>query len=317
MVTSLPPSGRQVELLNGDQRATVVEVGAGLRTYEVGGVAVLDGYPENRMCNGGRGQLLLPWPNRIRDGRYEVRREPQQLALTEPELHHAIHGLARWLPWRLEQPDAAAVTGRCELPPQPGYPFRLDCRVTYRLGPGGLEVEVALTNRSPRSAPAGMGAHPYLAPGDGLVDGARLAIPAARRLVTDERSIPVGSAEVAGGPYDFRKPRQIADTVLDTAYTELTRDADGWVRVELARADGLTLTLSADHAWNFLQVYTGETLPEPERRRGLAVEPMTCPPNAFNSGEGLRMLEPGETFAGVWRIGVSGTRSSGTGQDGS
>jgi aldose 1-epimerase len=296
------PSGRQVELTHGGQRVVVVEVGGGLRAYQVDGVDVLDGYPADRMCNGGRGQLLIPWPNRIAGGRYELAGTPQQLPLTEPEHGNAIHGLVRWMPWRLEQPAAGHVVGSCPVHPQPGYPFRLDCTVDYRLDDAGLAVTMAVANRSDRDAPVGLGAHPYLAAGPGLVDGARLRLPAATRLITDERGIPRGREPVDGGDYDFRPDRLLGPTALDTAYADLDRDPDGTVRVVLSRADGIRVTLWADGTFTHLQVYTGETLPEPQRRRGLAVEPMTCPPNAFASGDGLRLLAPGGTLTGTWGI---------------
>ncbi|MFL6128880.1 MAG: aldose 1-epimerase family protein [Mycobacteriales bacterium] len=296
------PSGRQVELRHGTQRAVVVEVGGGLRTYRLDGVDVLDGYAEDRMCDGGRGQLLIPWPNRIADGRYELAGTGYQLALTEPATGNAIHGLTRWSPWRLEQPADGRAIGSWVLHPQPGYPFRLDCTVTYRLDGAGLSVTMAVVNRADRDAPVGFGAHPYLAAGTGLVDGARLRLPASTRLVTDDRSIPRGRAPVDGSEYDFRAERAIGSTALDTAYADLDRDPDGMARVRLSRADGLQVTLWADATFSHLQVYTGETLPEPQRRRGLAVEPMSCPPNAFASGDGLRLLAPGGTLAGSWGI---------------
>jgi aldose 1-epimerase len=296
------PSGRQVELRHGDQRATVVEVGGGLRTYSAGGVDVLDGYAEDAMCNGGRGQLLIPWPNRIDGGRYEIGGTRYQLALTEPSTGNAIHGLVRWLPWRVEGRFAGEAVATCTIHPSPGYPFRIDCTAAYRLDDAGLTVTTSVANRGERDAPVGFGAHPYLAAGSGNVDAARLRLPAATRLILDERSIPRGSEPVEGSPYDFRADRPIGTTVLDTAYADVEHDPDGLVRVRLSRADGRAVMLWADEAFTHLQVFTGETLPEPQRRRGLAVEPMTCPPNAFASGDGLRMLGPGEMFSGSWGI---------------
>jgi aldose 1-epimerase len=301
-----PPSGQQVELRHGTQRATVVEVGGGLRTYQVAGVDVLDGYAEDKMCNGGRGQVLIPWPNRIEDGRYELGGRRYQLALTEPATGHAIHGLVRWSPWRLEQPSAGHAVASWALHPRPGYPFRLGCTVGYRLDDAGLAVTMAVVNRSDRDAPVGLGAHPYLSAGAGLVDEVRLEVPASTRLVADDRSIPRGREPVDGGPYDFRRGRPVGGTVLDAAYTDLVREPDGIARVRLSRVDGAEVVLWADGAWTHLQVFTGETLPEPQRRRGLAVEPMTCPPNAFGSGDGLRLLAPGDTLTGSWGIAATG-----------
>jgi aldose 1-epimerase len=299
-----PPSGAQVELSYADQRATVVEVGGGLRSYEVGGQAVLDGYDRSAMCTGGRGQLLVPWPNRIADGRYRYDGEVQQLALTEPIEHHAIHGLTRWASWQLTQPDPATVLASYLLRPQPGYPFTLSCQAAYQLGPAGLTVQLAVTNRTGLPAPVGLGAHPYLLAGDAPVDAVSLQVPGRTRLVTDRRGIPTGREDVAGTRHDFRRPRPVGDLLLDTAYTDLIRDPDGLARVCFGRPDGRQVTVWADRGWPYLQVYTGDTLEPAERRRSLAVEPMTCPPNAFNQDGGPSLLAPAQTLGGSWGVQV-------------
>jgi aldose 1-epimerase len=299
-----PPSGAQVELSYADQRVTVVEVGGGLRSYEVCGAAVLDGYDRSAMCTGGRGQLLVPWPNRIADGRYEHEGEVLQLPLSEPVEHHAIHGLTRWASWQLTQPDPATVLASYLLRPQPGYPFTLECEAAYRLGPDGLAVRVAVTNRGSRSAPVGLGVHPYLLAGTTPVDAVSLQVPGQTRLLTDRRGIPTGQEDVTGTRHDFRQSRPIGDLLLDTAYTDLIRDPDGLARVRFERPDGWRLTLWADHNWPYLQVYTGDTLLPAERRRSLAVEPMTCPPNGFNYPGASLLVAPAETVGGSWGIRV-------------
>jgi aldose 1-epimerase len=297
----VPPSGAQVELRWGDQRATVVEVGGGLREYEVGGRPVLDGYDRSAMCTGGRGQLLVPWPNRIADGRYEYDGQPMQLPLSEPVQKHAIHGLTRWASWQLTQPDPATVLAAYVLHPQPGYPFTLHCAAAYRLGPDGLTVDLAVTNRSERAAPVGLGTHPYLLVGDPLVNAATLQVPGRTRLISDQRGIPTGREDVAGTGYDFREPGPIGELLLDTAYTDLIRGPDGRARVCLTTSDGWRLVLWSDENWPYLQVYTGDTLAVPERRRSLAVEPMTCPPNAFNCAD-QPLLAAAGTVGGTWGI---------------
>jgi aldose 1-epimerase len=301
----IPPSGRQVEIVHGDARVTVVEVGGGLRDYRVGGRPVLDGYGAGEQCTWGRGQLLVPWPNRIPDGRYTVDGRVEQLALTEPEQHNAIHGLTRWSAWSLEQPAADAVVAEHVLHPQPGYPFTLRCRASYRLGPDGLAVEMAVTNLSGAPAPVGMGAHPYLLAGDGGVGPVSVLIPAETRLLADHRGIPSGRAAVPGTGDDYRTARRVGDAVLDCTYTDLAPDPDGRVRVRLGLPDGAEVVLWADATWPYLQVFTGDTMPEPERRRSIAVEPMTCAPNAFNTGDGLHRLAPDATLAGTWGITVT------------
>jgi aldose 1-epimerase len=301
----IAPSGRQVEIVHGDQRAVVVEVGGGLREFLVGDWPVLDGYDVSAQCTWGRGQLLLPWPNRIPDGQYELDGERQQLPLTEPDLHNAIHGLTRWSAWRLDQPARNRAEASHVVHPQPGYPCTLRCEALYLLDRDGLTVTMSVTNLSDRPAPVGMGAHPYFLVGDAGVDAASLGVPASTRLLTDDRGIPTGRADVAGTDEDFRRLRPIGPTALDTAYTDIVRDPDGVTRVRLAVPDRGEVTVWADQAWSFVQVFTGDTMPESERRRSVAVEPMTCAPNAFNSGEGLLLLAPDETVTGTWGIETS------------
>jgi len=293
------PSGEQYELRHGSQRAVVVEVGAGLREYEVAGQPVLDGYPEGEMVGGGRGAVLAPWPNRIANGAYELDGQRYQLALTEADHHNAIHGLVRWANWSCAGHEQHSVRMRLLLHPQPGYPFTLSFEAEYALGDGGLSVSVTARDVGAARAPYGIGHHPYLRASGGLVDGARLALPAATRLELDERGIPTGTtAAVEGSEYDFREQRPIGSLKLDTPYTDLARDPDGLARVRL---DGVTLWLDGSFGW--LQVFTGDTVQPPERRRqGLAVEPMTCAPDAFHNGWGLRVLEPGQALTTRWGI---------------
>lgn len=292
-----PPSGAQFPIASGQQAATVVEVGGGLRTYSAAGVDLVDGYQEEERCRGGRGQLLLPWPNRLRDGRYRFGGEDQQLALSEPDRHNAIHGLVRWMNWTatVHRPDR--VTMELVLHPQPGYPFILGLSVEYRLDGAGLTVATTATNLGAEPCPYGAGAHPYLTVGTELVDDATLEAPGATRLETDDRGIPVGSVPVAGTPYDFREPRQVGDVALDTAYTDLE---DTQVRLTGPDGHGVTLRMDASHRW--LMLFTGDTLSRDRRRRSLAVEPMTCAPNAFVTGDGLRLLEPEEAWTTSWGI---------------
>jgi aldose 1-epimerase len=293
-----PPSGSQYRIASGDQEVTVVEVGGGLRTYTVAGAEVLDGYGEAEQCRGGRGQLLVPWPNRIRDGQYNFAGEDHQLALTEPSRHNASHGLVRWMNWTAAVHEADRVVVELVLHPQPGYPFVLGLSVDYRLGPGGLSVATTATNLGDRPGPYGAGAHPYLTVGTDRVDDALLEAPGGTWLEADDRGIPTGSSPVDGTPYDFRLPRPIGDLVLDTAYTDLTGN-----EVVLADRDGeRRLTLWLDQSYRWLMIFTGDTLEPARRRRGLAVEPMTCPPDAFATGEGVRVLDPGEAWTTTWGL---------------
>lgn len=298
------PSGYQVEIRSGRHHAVITELGGGLRTYNVGPRAVLDGYDSTEMCSGGRGQLLLPWPNRIGDGAYRFRDANYQLALTDPSKHNAIHGLVRWVPWSLDQqgPDHAVAHHR--LHPQPGYPFSLDLEVDYQVSEQGLRVEVAATNVGDKAAPYGAGQHPFLSVGTEFVDDAVLQVPASAMVPADERGLPTGDpVSVADTAYDFRQPRRIGPAVMDVCYAELARDADGMARVVLSHPSGdPAATLWADESVDYVMVFSGDTLAANRRRRSLAIEPMTCPPDAFRSGTALLVIEPGQRTTTTWGI---------------
>lgn len=300
----VPPSGREVVLRSGGAVATVVEVGGGLRTYDVAGVPVVDGYPREVMVTAGRGQPLVPWPNRIRGGRYEWDGRTISAPLNEPAKGNAIHGFTRWHNWALSQTDDRSASAALRLHPLTGYPFTLDLRTDYALDAGGLTVTTTARNVGARACPYGHGAHPFVTVGTDLVDDALLELRARSYLVTDEAQIPTGREPVAGTPYDFRTPRRLGDGPLDTAFADLERDADGLVRVRLSDpGSGRAVTVWADASYAYWQVFTGDTVPETERRRrSLAVEPMTCPPNAFVTGEAVVRLEPGQQVTTRWGI---------------
>ena len=309
----LAPSGEQFEIVRGEQRAVVVEVGGGLRSYAIAGRDLIDGYDAGEMSTSGRGQVLIPWPNRVQAGSYEFGGRSHQLALDEPSAGNAIHGLVRWAVWRIAEREASRVVVAHRLYPQPGYPFALELSIEYTLSDRGLQARTTATNAGTDPCPFGSGAHPYLTVGTGPVDSVLLHVPARTVLHSDEHGIPVGSGAVDRTEYDFRQPRPIGATKLDTAFTDLERDEDGVARVELRRPDhdgpdrdgrdrcgGVTLWV--DERYPYLMLYTGDDRPD-VNRRSLAVEPMTCPPNAFRSGDDLIVLEPGDSFQGSWGIG--------------
>jgi aldose 1-epimerase len=298
------PSGEQYEIRYGEASATVVQVGGGLRTYTVGDRPILDGYDLDAMCDGARCQSLVPWPNRVRDGKWSWRGQDMQLALTEPEQHNAIHGLVRWLPWSLVSRDAASLTVGCTSYPQPGYPWTIEVRNAWSLDADGVAVETTIVNRSDTTAPVACGFHPYLTVGTATIDDAILTLPGSTRILTGDQQIPSGRESVAGTPYDFRTPKQIGELKIDHTYTDLRRDDDGRCRLRLARADrAAQVTVWVDQAFGFLEIFTGDGLPDPARRRqGLGVEPMSVPPNALETGERVVALEPGGTWRGSWGI---------------
>lgn len=300
------PSGEQYEISGGGYRAVVTEAGGGLRLLEYDGRPLVLGFGEDQPASAGRGQLLAPWPNRIRDGRFTFDGRELQLPITEPKRGHASHGLVRWTSWTLEEITAHSVSLVYRLMSQPGYPWTLDLHVLHDLSADGLTVTFTATNLSASRAPYALGAHPYLTAGPGPVDRWELTLPAATRLLTDERLIPTGREDVRDTELDFRMARPIRSTRLDTAFTDLSRDADGRVTVLLrdpAADQGVALWMDARH--DYLQVYTGDDLPK-QARESLAVEPMTAPPDAFNSHEGLVVLAPagseGDEHSASWGI---------------
>jgi aldose 1-epimerase len=300
-VTELP-SGRQFEIARGSQRAVAVEVGGGLRLYDADGQPVLDGYSDDEMVGGGRGAVLAPWPNRLSGGAYEFQGARYQLAHTEPDRHHAIHGLVRWANWACAEHTADRVRLAIILHPQPGYPFCLSLSVEYALSDAGLTVTSSAENAGSQAAPFGLGHHPYLTAGTDRVDAARLQLPAASHLELNDRAIPTCVVlPLEGTELDFRRPKPIDTLQLDTPYADLIFDADGRARVVLEGRRRVTLWM--DRAFGYIQVFTGDTLQPPARRRqGLAVEPMTCAPDAFNNHLGLRILQPGQTFTASWGL---------------
>lgn len=307
-VSPQPPTGQQVCITHGDHEVWSVSVAAGLRSYDVAGRPLLDGFEPGERPGGGRGQTLVPWPNRVAGARYRFDGTEQQLAVTEPPAGNAIHGLARWVRWDVLNQSAASVTWGHVVVPQPGWPTSLDCRVTYALGDDGLTVTTTATNVGTSPCPYGTGAHPYLRVGAGLVDAMSLRVPADSWFETDSAGIPVAAHAVLGTDYDLRRAQPIGPRVLDTCFGDLHRDDDGRWRVRLASpADGgvdvgTAVTLWADEAYGWVQVFTGDTLPAAARRRGLAVEPVTCPPDAFNSGVGLARLAPGQSHTATWGL---------------
>jgi aldose 1-epimerase len=305
--TLTSPSGRQLVVSAGNLRAVAVEVGGGLRELTIGGEPVVWGYPPSAIASGGRGQILVPWPNRVEDGTYRFGDAAGSAALDEPEHHNAIHGLVRWLLWRVREHTSTRVALGCELAPQPAYPWRLLLEVTYEVGEDGLVVETTAENRSETPAPFGFGAHPYLAAGERGIDSCMLEVPASRRLLLDERGLPTGSEPVEGSPFDFRTARALDGMRLDDCFTDLRPPHEhlpqgaAW-QVTLTRPDGGRWRLWADSGLPYVMIYTGDTLAPADRRRAVAVEPMTCPPNALRSGESLVTLAPGERWSGRFGI---------------
>ena len=274
-----------------------------MRSYTVDGVDVIDGFGVDELCDFGRGQVLAPWPNRLADGRYSFAGREGHAAIDEPDRRNAIHGLVRWLPWHVVSRVQNRISLSCVLHPQPGYPWRLALSIEYRLGRSGLSVTFRATNLDDGVAPFGVGFHPYLTLGT-AVDAMALMVPAARRLLSDDRGLPVGSRPVTGSEFDFTSRRWVGPTHLDTAYTDFQRRVDGTMCIELDdAAGGRGVTVWMDAQFKYVMIFSGDTVEPPERRRrSLAVEPMSCPPDALRSGVDVVALDLGASWQGTWGL---------------
>lgn len=306
----IPRSGRQYSLAAHGYTADVASVGASLRTLRHSarsGETARDlvvPFEADELRPGYRGATLAPWPNRIVDGRYVFGGEEHQLPLTEPARGQALHGLATWLEFEPVAVEPERVLLAAVIEPQEGYPFRVEVVVEYRLGADGLTQTVTGRNLGAEAAPWGTGPHPYLVAGEGRVDDWTLTLPAASVLtVTPDRLSPVAIESVEAHPeFDFRVARVIADTFIDHAFTGLPAEASD-TRVLLTSPGGTGVEMAWDGACPWVQVHTADTPGTPETHRvGLAVEPMTCAPDAFNSGAGLVVLDPGAQSSAGWRI---------------
>jgi aldose 1-epimerase len=288
-------NGTVIHLAAGEYEATVVSVGAGLARLAWGGTDLVLPFDVDRIPPAYQGKTLIPWPNRIADGRYDFGGVTHELPVNEHATGTSLHGLACWQDWEVATAGPEEARFTCVLVPRYGYPFHLRSEVTYRLtATAGLEVTIESTNIGTTPAPYGSSTHPYLTCGLAPVDECTLECPAGRVILTDERLLPRDLVPVEAVGMDFRAARLLGDQQVDHAFGDLP--PDGW-QVTLAHpGSGVTSRLSAREPW--LQIYSGELL----GRRGAAVEPMTCPPDAFNSGTDLVVLEPGQSHAIAFRI---------------
>ncbi|UIP59317.1 aldose 1-epimerase family protein [Agromyces marinus] len=301
------PTGEQFELetttSTGDVRATVTAVAAGLRTLTINGIDLVPPFGEERTPPSGAGIVLVPWPNRIRDGVWTHGETTHQLAITEPPRNTAIHGLLRYTEYTPVDRDRDSVTLAATIHPQLGYPFLVRTAVRYELVSDGMKVTHFLENLGADPAPVAVGTHPYLKIGGVPTEELTLRLDAASHIEVDDRLLPVGEVPVDGTEWDLRDGRRVGDLSLDDAFGEL-ESVDGTVEHTLTAPDGRSVSVWADDEFAYVQVYT--TAAFPGESAAIAVEPMTAPADAFNSGKGLRWLDPGEQWEVSWGIRFAG-----------
>jgi len=295
------------------QRAVVSPWGGALRRYwllDDSGqeTDIVWGYSGGNHKRGGQGDVLIPFAGRIGHGRYSFDGQQFQLECNDKEGPNAIHGFVRNLPWHVCEAqanrvmfdvrlDADAYAGR-------GYPFSLEVRVTYELDAQGLSCSFTVNNLGPRTAPVGVGFHPYFTVGTSLIDETEVEIPGAGYLEFNERLVPTGTIlNVAGTPWDYRRYREIGRQCFNHCYVQLERDAQGMATASLRHtASGRAIDVVMDSAFSAVVVYTGDAIADTPRA-ALAIEPMTCASDAFNHPEwGLKRLSSGGTFSGRYRV---------------
>ncbi|MEO6529839.1 MAG: aldose 1-epimerase family protein [Specibacter sp.] len=292
-------TGTQFTLARGDATAIITALAAGLRHYDKGGTALVEDYPLDAIAPGAAGITLAPFANRVDGGRWELDGVAQQLDITEVPHNNAIHGLLRNVGYTALEHTATHVLLEAVIHPQHGYPFLARHQVRYELGAAGeLRVAQTLINDSARPAPFVLGAHPYFTLGGVAPEDLRITVHADTALTANERMIPTGTAPVSGR-HDLRGGKALPESLMDTCFTDLHTD-DGVARHTLDAADGRSVGLWHDGSVSHVHVYITDRFPG--RSLAVAMEPMTGPANAFNSGDGLRWLEPGESFTMNWGI---------------
>lgn len=283
-------NGRTLDLAAGRYRATVAAAGATLVSLTHDGRDLVVPFdPVVTIGVGWQGRTLAPWPNRISDSRYTFDGVTYGVPCNEGTTGAALHGMASWTPWDVQAEASDSVAFTLDLPATEYYPFDIRLVTRYLVDEeAGLFVVISATNEGGGDAPVGLSTHPYLtcgAPADECVFG----LEAGQVLMADERMRPAGLVPVDGTPFDVRTPVSLDGRHIDNAYTGVS--AEGWTAV-LAHPDGYGVALSSDQPW--VQVFTGDA-PGLDRG-GVAVEPMTCAPDAFNSDpDGVR-LAPGDSL---------------------
>ncbi|THG35784.1 aldose epimerase [Glaciibacter flavus] len=304
------PTGEQHELRSespaGELRAIVTELGASLRLVSVGDVEIVQSYAEDAPTPSCAGVVLVPWPNRIPDGRWDDGGVERQLAITEPPKNNAIHGLLRYSPYTVAAHSDASVTLEAPVFPQLGYPYHLDTSVTYELVDDGITVTHTLRNLGEGEAPVAVGTHPFLTIGDLSAADLTVRVAADTHIDVDERLNPTGTTAVNGTRFDLREGVKVGAVDLDDAWADV-HIVDGRSSHSITADDGRSVAMWADEHFGYVQVYNTDAFPGQDGAVwAVAVEPMTGPANSFNSGAGLHRLAPGASWTVRWGIRFSG-----------
>lgn len=309
---ALSDQDTEITLSRDNLRLVVSPYGASLRglSRQSGDGArqeIVTGYCGAGNKVGGQGDVLIPFPGRVKEGRYTFEGQTHQMKKNDKEAPNAIHGFLRSLIWETENRSEEAVTFSTAFGPHDheGYPFALRSQVRYRVTATGMRCEFQIVNTGSGDAPVAAGFHPYFTVGTDTIDAATLEVPFASTLEYNADLVPTGQVlPVEGTPFDFRRPRNIDQTQFNTCYLNPAREGNAPLRVRLSDpATGRAVSVQLDPSFDYVVLYSGDPLPEAHRRRALAIEPMTCGSDAFNHPEwGLAVLAPNVALSGAWEV---------------
>ncbi|NRB49541.1 MAG: hypothetical protein HRU41_17810 [Saprospiraceae bacterium] len=268
--------------------------GACLLDLTLGGVSILDSYTtpgEMDLNNWCKSRFLFPFPNRLKHGTYHWEDQIYQFPVNDGQTGNALHGSGMDKPFRYTHLDITADQATLECTykgdgQDPAYPFRFSFMVKFTLHHDDqFTLEMSFQNLHSSPIPIGLGWHPYFKLDEEGVNRLQLKFPPCEMIGIDPYMIPTGKRYV----YDrFEKKRAIQAEVLDNCF--LLTNQSGLAELVLSNeTHQLTYWQEAGpNKFNYVQVFT------PPHRESIAIEPMSCNIDAFNNGDGLIKLHPGE-----------------------
>lgn len=285
-----------------DYKATVRTNGGGLSSLTFKGRNLVEPFNEFDTRPLFRGDLLAPWPNRIADGHYKFENISFNLEINETSRKNALHGLLLKLEWEVVKVTSDTVSLISNTQANNLYLSDLQFTVTYTLSLKGLEWQLVAHNKGTKNVPYGVSIHPYLiADPASQLDKWSLKLPASQSMNVDEEGLlPLGIEDVDQADFNFNKSRIIGSQFIDHAFKINKNSSNQVIEVVAPSGKGVAIKYGSEALW--IQIHTADRDGGENSREALAVEPMTCPPDAFNSGIDLIVLKPGESHCATWYI---------------
>jgi len=290
-----------INIESGSYSAQIRRMGAGLNFLRYRGRDLVDPFIPATKPENYRGDILAPWPNRIEDGEYKVDGDLFVIPINEPDRGTALHGLVNCFEWDVIDKSDSFVLLKGILRSSTSYPTDLEFLAKYSLSDQGLSLTISAVNVGAKRAPYGVSIHPYLVPTpDSRVDEWSLKMNSSEVLEVDMvRLLPIGLRKVEELDFDFRSGRVIGNQFIDHAF-KVDKGSELTLTVEAKNGDAVEMTFSPNCEW--IQIHTADRKGGPDSRICLAVEPMTCPPNAFRNPDQPIWLSPGDSTFTTWTI---------------